>query len=369
MRAPMSDFTSQQLYEQEKQVLFRDTPLFMGLSTALPEPNSYWSDNSTGTPILMVRDDQGQFRAYANICRHRGSLVVPDGRGNRDRFTCPFHAWTYGIDGKLLAVNKSKQFGNVSDLELSLIRLPSLELHGTLWVRPRQGDPIDEEDCLSGLEDDFVKWNLQDYSYAGTQNIDARMNWKLGIDSYGELYHLTVLHTETAAKHTIGNLQTFEVFEKNLRMVVADQKFNLMRMLLPDMNGWPYKQITSTVYFLYPNVIMTVDASGVDVIRIFPLDDSPSRSRTVHTWYIDPNLRSHFEGNEFSYDDRLRTFRESVENEDYAIGAEIQTNAEYGVQSEILFGRNEAALQHFHNVHRAGLDRELLLVEDERTLT
>ena len=215
MRVPMSDFTCAQLLAREQDVLFRKTPLCMGLSSALPEPNTYWSDNSTGIPILMVRDGDGQFRAYANICRHRGSLVVPEGRGSKARFTCPFHAWTYGNDGNLLAVNKNRHFGNVSSMDLSLIALPSAELYGTLWVRPTQGDPIDEDECLGGLQDDLIHWKLADHPYAGRQIIDARMNWKLGIDSYGELYHLNVLHPETAGKEVLGNLHTFDRFDNN----------------------------------------------------------------------------------------------------------------------------------------------------------
>ena len=65
-----------------------------------------------------------------------------------------------------------------------------------------------------------------------------------------------------------------------------------------------YKQITSTVYFFYPNTIMMVDAFGVDLMRIFPLGGSPSKSRTIHTWYIDPRIRKHFQEQGMSYEDQ-----------------------------------------------------------------
>ena len=249
-------------------------------------------------------------------------------------------------------------------MNLSLIALPSAELHGTLWVRPTQGDPVDEGECLAGLQDDLIHWNLSDHPVAGTQVIDARMNWKLGIDSYGEIYHLNILHAKTAAKENIGNLQTIDSFNNNLRMVVANQKLNLMRLLMPNMERWPYRQITSTVYFLYPNVIMVVDTFGVDLLRIFPLEESPSRSRTIHTWYIHPNIQQHFETHDMSYEDRLGTFRDAVAKEDYVMGEDVQLNAEMGILSEVLLGRNEGALHHFHNAHRSGVGRELLPVED-----
>ena len=364
MRTPMSDFTCPQLLAQEQDLFFRNTPLCMGLSSELPEPNTYWADNTTGIPILMVRDGEGHFRAYANVCRHRGSQVVPEGRGSKVRFTCPFHAWTYGIDGRLLSVNKSRHFGDVSSMDLPLIALPSAEMYGTLWVRPSQGDPLDEDECLAGLQNDLVHWKLSEHPHAGRQVIDARINWKLGVDSYGEIYHLNILHPDTAAKEVHANVQTFDRFERNLRMVFANRKIDLMRLFMPIQSRWPYKQITSTVYFFYPNVIMMVDAFGVDLLRIFPLGGSPSQSRTIHAWYIDPKIQKHFEEQGMSYEDRLLRFREVVEKQDYAMLEEVQVNAECGIQSEIVLGRNEAALQHIHNMHRLGLGRDLLPVED-----
>ena len=222
---------------------------------------------------------------------------------------------------------------------------------------------MDEDECLAGLQDDLAHWKLADYPFAGTQFIDARMNWKLGIDTFGELYHINILHRKTAANEVVGNLQTFDSFDKNLRMVAANQRLNLMRMLMPNLRSWPYKQITSTLYFFYPNVVMVMGGVGVDFFRIFPLEDSPSKSRTIHTWYIDPKVQKHFTENAMSYEDRLSKFIEVVENEDYLMAEEIQANAERGTQSEMILGRNEAALQHFRNAHRLGLGRELLPVE------
>ena len=106
-----------------------------------------------------------------------------------------------------------------------------------------------------------------------------------------------------------------------------------------------------------------MDALGVDRLRIFPLGDSPFGSRTVHTWYIDPRVQQRFAANEIPYDDRLGTFRDVVEREDYAILEDVQLNAERGIQPDIVLGRNEAALQHFRNAHRSGLGSELLSVE------
>ncbi len=275
MRAPLEDFTCPHLLAQEQDVYFHKTPLLMGFSSELPEPNTYWADNATGIPILMVRDEESQFRAYANVCRHRGNIVVPEGRGSKDRFSCPFHAWTYGNDGTLLAINQNRHFGNVSRLELPLIELPSAEMYGTLWVRPIPGDPIDEDECLGGLRDDLAYWQIPTHPRTDSYTIDVRANWKLAIDTYGENYHLNILHAQSVGKEVKANLQICDRFGKNLRLVYPNQKFDLMRFLVSDPGRWPYKQITSTLYFIYPNVIMIVDAFGIDLLRIFPGQNSP----------------------------------------------------------------------------------------------
>ena len=364
MRVPMSDFTCPQLSAQEQDVFFRNTALCMGLSSALPKPKTYWSDNETGIPILMVRDGEGRFRAYANVCRHRGSQIAPEGRGSKVRFTCPYHAWTYGIDGRLVSINKKSHFGNVCRKKLSLFELPSAELHGMLWVRPTQGDPVDEAECLGGLEDEMAHWQLADFPFAHTQVIDVRANWKMAIDTFAENYHVNILHAETVGKEMKANLQTCDVFKNNVRFVYPNQKLDLMRFLSVDMKRWPYPQIASTLYFLYPNVIMVLDTFGVDLVRIFPLEGSPSKSRTVHTWYVSPKVEPHLKELGYSYEERVSRFRDVIVNEDYETIANIQLNAERGIQPEMLLGRNEAAVQHIHNTLRSGVGRDLLPLEE-----
>ena len=168
----------------------------------------------------------------------------------------------------------------------------------------------------------------------------------------------------TCTQEVLGNLHIFDRFDNNIRMVIANQKFNLVRMVMPDPSRWPYRQVTSSVYFLYPNVIMMLDTFGVDFLRIFPLEDSPSKARTVHTWHIKPSIKKYFKDHTMTFEERLQRFREVVENEDYVMAAEVQVNAERGTQSEIVLGRNEVSLQHFHNAYRSGVGRDLLPVED-----
>jgi phenylpropionate dioxygenase-like ring-hydroxylating dioxygenase large terminal subunit len=363
VESPLSDFTCPDLLAEEQRVFFRETPLFMGLSADLPENGSYWADSETGLPILMTRDDAGEFRAFANTCRHRGAQVVPDGRGHQPRFSCPFHAWTYSNRGDLIAVNRAERFGDFDKAGRGLIELPSAEKYGMLWVRPTPGDEIDVDVALGGLEDDMAHWELPEHSYGASQIIPANVNWKLAVDTFGENYHFDVLHRETLANDIRGNLQTHDTFGPNYRMVFAYNRFPEVAKAVPDPKQWPFRVMTLSVYFIYPNTIFLVDPYAVDVLRIFPDAEDPAKSTTAHSYYVLPEVKAHFEDPahpERSYEDRFEGFNHVIVNEDYRMAESTQRCADAGIQSHILFGRNEPALLHYHNAHRRGLGRPLL---------
>ena len=363
VRSPLSDYTSPELLAEERNVFFRQTPLFMGLSADLPENGSYWADSETGLPILMTRDDQGRFRAFANTCRHRGAQVVPDGRGNRLRFSCPFHAWTYASNGDLIAVTKADRFGNVDKSQHGLIELPATERYNMLWVKPTPGGEIDVDKCLGGLQDDMAHWKLDEPSYGASQVLHAKINWKLAIDTFGENYHFDVLHRDSLSKDIRGNLQTHDTFGPNYRMVFAFTRFAEIAKEIPDPSAWPFRLMTLSVYFIYPNTILLVDPYAVDVLRIFPDPDDPAKSTTAQNYYALPEAKAYFEDPEHperNYVDRFKDFNHIIVNEDYRMAESTQRCADAGIQSHILFGRNEPALLHYHNAHRRGLGRPLL---------
>ena len=367
VKSPLADFTCPDLLAEEQRVFFRETPLFMGLSGDLPTNGSYWADSQTGSAILMTRDDAGRFRAFANSCRHRGAQVVPDGRGTRARFACPFHAWTYNSGGDLIAVNRAERFGDVDKTRYGLVELPSAEVHGMLWVRPTPGEEIDVDACLGTLADDMSHWGLSRQVYVESQVLEARTNWKLAVDTFGENYHFDVLHRETLAPDIKGNLQTHDVLGPNYRMVFARLPgFAEVDTDASPIGEWPFRRMTLCVYFVYPNTIFLVGPEAMDVIRIFPDGNETGRSRTAHSMYVLPEVRARFddpEATEWTVEERFQGFNDVVFLEDYRTAETTQRTAEAGVVKHVLFGRNEPALRHYHNTHRRGLGRPLLEAE------
>ena len=364
VRSPLADFTCPRLLADERRVFFRETPLLMGLAADLPANGTYWADSATGLPILMTRDEDGVFHAFANTCRHRGAQVVADGRGAGGRFSCPFHAWTYNGNGRLVAVYRESRFGAVNKDDFGLIELPAAERHGMLWVKPTPGGAVDVDATLGGLADDMRHWKLAEHSYAAAQVLRAEVNWKLAIDTFGENYHFDVLHRESLATEIRGDLQTHDVFERNYRMVFANiRRFEEFGKAFGNLREWPFRLATLTVYFIYPNTILLVDPYAVDVLRMFPEGDDPRRSRTAHSYYVPANVKAYFEDPEHperDYAERFVGFNNVVLAEDYKMAESTQRSADAGIQSHVLFGRNEPALLHYHNAHRQGLGRPLL---------
>ncbi len=363
VRCPVSDFTCTELLAQEQRTFFRETPLFMGLSTDLPEPNSYWVDNATGVSILMVRDPDGEFRAFGNVCRHRGARVVEEGRGTATQFSCPFHAWTYNNRGDLIAINREHKFGSICKEAHSLVELPCQEKFGMLWVKPSPGGTVDIENCLGGLEDDMAHWDLANKSHGASQVIPADANWKMAIDTFGENYHFDVLHKDSLAPEIRGNLQTHDTFGLNYRMVFARKNLLEAFETVSSPDELPFRLITLCVYFIYPNTIFLVDHFAVDVLRVFPANNSTRKSNTYHSWYVFDEAKYYFEDDAHSYEERFAGFNSVIVNEDYKVASDSQDGAESEFYSHIVFGRNEPALHHYHNAHRIGLGRDRLELE------
>jgi len=356
LRAPVTDFTCTELLAKEQAVFFKDTPLLLGLSTDLPGPNTYVATDETGIPLLLTRDADNQFRAFLNVCQHRGVQVVENGRGKKNRFSCPFHAWTYQNTGNLIVVTREDKFGSIDKKSHGLVELPAEEEFGMLWVRPSVGEGFNVAERLGGLDADMQNWQLADHAYAEQQTIYANINWKLAIDTFGENYHFNILHKDTLGLEIYANLQTHDTFNQNYRMVFANKAgFKQVQEHHVPIEQWPYRWITTNVYFLYPNVIFLVDPAGVDILRMYPDNNSPSKSRTHHSYYMNPDFEEEARRSNEPVESRFPGFNKIIVDEDYLVAASTQANALSGAQSHYLFGRNEPALHHYHNTHRRGL--------------
>jgi len=344
-------YTSRAHFERELEVLFNGSPLVLCLSAAVPRPGTYRTVDLCGTPILVTRDSQGQVRAMANVCRHRGVRVV-DGSGEARRFTCPFHAWVYDLEGKLVGVPVADGFEGMCREDKGLVQLEVAEGYGLIVGRIRPGPPIDMDEYLGpGLSDevaalDFAGWEL--YGEPHVHHVNA--NWKVTLDTFRENYHFDYLHRKTLKDYAYGGVLTFDAFGPHLRNCSAIRSIDVLRDV-PEEEWGDVMPYFSYQYQLFPNTSLTLDARHIELWQILPVDERTSE--VVHTAYLRPGLS----------DEERATFVEMapwicetvVDGEDFWVAGRTEPGIRTGLLDKVVFGRNEPAPQHLHRGFLAAL--------------
>lgn len=344
---PVTAYASTERLELERQTLFRNFPLLLGLSCQLPNPGDYLTDDYSGTPLLLVRQPDGTLAAFINACGHRGAPIA-DGTGNKKTsFTCPYHAWTYALDGQLLRIPGESGFADINKHEYGLKPIPVVEKYGMIWAIPNPAkgvEPIDIDGYLGGLAQEYESFSFEGYHHFATRLIEPKVNWKMGIDGFLETYHLRVLHPKTVGPLYHTNLATSDAFGFNHRMVAVRKTFakvNDDAELTKD-----FLQHTIELYTLFPNTMFVYQMDHLEVWRLFPSDNDPSQCKMVLSMYTpEPvsgdSAQRHWENN-------LRLALDTVEAEDLPLGEKMQRGYRRGVPKEVTYGRNEPALTHFH---------------------
>jgi phenylpropionate dioxygenase-like ring-hydroxylating dioxygenase large terminal subunit len=353
---PTRVYTCPELAEQEWEQFFRGHAQVVGLTSDLPEPGSFITGSDFGLPLLATRDPEGRFRAFANVCRHRGAIVESEARGKKTRFSCPFHAWTYSSRGELVGVPKPDHFGKVDKACHGLVELPAEERYGFLWVHPQPGAEL-EADALLGprLSAEFAAWGFDRLVHTGNDSYEVSLNWKLAIDTFGETYHFNTLHRNTLAEFFYGNVQAYDTYGRNHRMSLCLKSIDDLRGR-PE-SSWHISDGAFPVYYLFPNVQVNVGIGGLTLVRVYPAPGDPGRSVSRVSFYTRPEVLA-------TEPERVpelqKSFGEIIRDEDYVAAASCQRGAEAGLQEKVVFGRNEPALHHYHNTYREALGLEPL---------
>ena len=352
-RNPASAYTCSDLAEREWSAFFRGHPQLVGLSGDLPGAGSFLTRDDWGVPILATRDKEGRFHAFLNACRHRGARVESEERGERARFSCPFHAWTYANTGDLVSIPKAHHVGAIDKRCRGLVPLPAEEHYGFLWVHPDPQGEIDPAQLLGGLAPDFDSWKFGGFEYVGSDRYEAPINWKLALDTFGETYHFPVLHRNTLAQSFYGHVLAYDTFERNHRMILCKRGIDELRGL-PE-SAWDIRKGGFPVYFLFPNVVLNVGERSVVAVRVYPDRENPGRSVSHLSFYFDSTALAGGEDDRENVREYFEAFASVVREEDYAAAAMTQKTAETGLQESFLFGRNEPPLHHYHNTFRKAL--------------
>lgn len=351
-RNPVDDYTDPAQLNAEWKKLFHEMPIAVGLSCELSEPGAYLTEDRLGIPILAIRGDEGQLRAFANVCRHRGTKLLRGCGVTKRRISCPYHAWSYTRDGALAHVPHDAAFTADVDLgALGLTPLPAVERHGLIWVVPTVGAACDVDAFLGPVGDELASFGIEDYHHYETRSLRQAMNWKLVIDTFLETYHLGALHRTTVFPILHGDVGAFDPMGLHLRNIYARRGLEGLRE--KPQSEWNLIKQTSIVYGLFPNTVFVMQGDHIETWRVFPDPEDVDTAEIVVSLYTPEPAKT--ESAKRHWDRNMDLLVRTVMEEDFPVGQEIQRGFHSGAQEHILYGRNEPALAHFHAAVRGAL--------------
>ena len=191
---PWSWYSDPAVLELEQERIFRRSWQYAGHTGRLTEPGSFLATRAGNLPIVIVRDHAGDLRGFVNVCRHRGSVICA-GEGRRETIQCPYHAWTYGLDGSLLNAPRSDREPGFDASELSLVPI-RVESWGPFVFANPDTDAAPLADFLGELPDllraDGLDIDVLAFSRRADGEYDA--NWKVCSENFLECYHCAVAH-------------------------------------------------------------------------------------------------------------------------------------------------------------------------------
>lgn len=339
---PAEVYTSGSHWEAEREALFRRRPVLACLSGAVASVGDYVSLTAGGVPLVVVRGDDGELRAFRNVCRHRASSVVSGCGSGAASLRCPFHAWTYRLDGSLLARPQAGEgFDGTDESELSLVPVPVGEACGLVFVRPEGDDPVD----AAGLVGDAAQ-DLDDFGVGGYVPFDRwesswPCNWKLLVDTFLESYHVFSLHRTTVGRYYLSQPMTYRGYGPNLRFQTCQK--SILELAEAPEDQWDLLSRATVEYLIAPNTILSHSVDHFAVYQFLPT--SVSHTDVTMALYtpepVTDQTRPHYERT-------LELHQKVGAGEDFPQAVKIQQSLDSGLVAETLVGRHEVALIHFH---------------------
>ena len=355
LRLPARCYTDPAQWAAERQALFEELPIIACLAQDIPRPGDRTVFEIAGHSLLILRDDDGQVRAFRNRCAHRSAQLMRPGqdsgiKGGR-RIVCPFHGWSYDLSGRLVNVPGRAGFDPQMLENCRLSRVAAAEKDGVIFIRLRGDEPLDLPGHLRGFAPVLAMLELAAMTPVQTGRLDARTNWKIAIDTYAESYHFAVLHARSIGDAYISDVAAFDDHGAHWTLTFAERA--LADLVGTPERKWPQARHSGT-YFIFPNTVLVAGDIGpterfVRMFRIFP-GAAPGEMICLFSVHI-AGLSVD------AYHSRFGTVDDSTSDvtlEDYDVAEGIWSNLTGGGEKpDLIVGRNEPAVQAFH---RAVLD-------------
>ncbi|MBI1406208.1 MAG: Rieske 2Fe-2S domain-containing protein [Caulobacter sp.] len=283
-------------FAAEKAAVFRPSWQIVCHLSDIPSAGDFHTLEFLGESIVVVRGDDGQVRAFHNVCRHRAARVVDGPKGHcGQRMTCPYHAWSYDLRGRLAGVPHAAAFGDLDRAAHSLVPVEHEVCLGFVFVRLEGGLPSVRE-MLGPYHAELEHYRMEDLQPLGRVTLREReVNWKNVSDNYSDSLHITVAHPGLTRLFGVGyGLEAGTWTDKMwgaLRQSPSDNwSERRYQAFLPEVDHLPTERRRLWTYFkLWPNIAFDVYPDQIDFMQFLPV--SPTRTILREIAYVLPDDR------------------------------------------------------------------------------
>jgi carnitine monooxygenase subunit len=273
--------------EAEKRAFLRAAPQVVCHESEIAEPGEWRTLDYLGESIIVIRGDDGEARAFTNVCRHRGSRLVDGEAGCAKVLTCPYHAWSYGRDGRLVGVPHRSEYPGLETEKLGLFPVPLERWRGFLFVTLEPGAPSVHE-MMAPYEQEVAPYKFEDLRAIGRVTLRHRdLNWKTIADNYSDGLHIPIGHP--GLTRLFGRSYAIEAREHVDRMegeLRDDESSNpserAYQRYLPEAKHLPPTHRKKWLYYkLFPNVAFDIYPDQVDFMQFLPVSATETVIREI----------------------------------------------------------------------------------------
>lgn len=260
---PPAFYTSPEVFEREQEAIFRRNWVSVGHAAEIPKAGDRFRIDVAGEPLMIVRGKDGEVRALSAVCRHRW-MLLGEGAESSGTISCPYHKWTYALDGSLMAAPLMEQAEGFDRAECALPSFACEVWNGFIFVN-LSGDAAPLTGQLQPLAEEFTPWKMDEMEIVGRIEFDQAYNWKVLVDNFMEAYHHFAIHPERFEPNYPAAISFHDPAEGPYAVLRMPHKGNeLSHPLFKPLDDIPERARRGfSVFNIYPSMLIAVLSDSV----------------------------------------------------------------------------------------------------------